>query len=232
MSLATTIVSIIFFSLISTLLPKEFPIWIIFILYTIMTMILILFLQKFKAKRKVAEIKGVSVFKVDEKNVMDIAMRDQELLHEISRQSGRMFLYMLILIIFMFSIIPYIHGTILNIGDSISVQEKFLRYLAFYSILWGLMYILRLIIMPKKMLMPITRYEVFSTGIKAGSTWINFPLDKKRYKINIDHKRGYIEIYDLKSRYAHRFYSNDTYKLYTLIEKYGLRSEHATMGNT
>lgn len=222
LSLASGIVSLMFFSTVSAFLYDRFPLWILFVLYSIIIMTITLYLQRFRLRKKSVEAQGTPLLKVDEKKVIDIAMRDNELIREIGKQSRGLMIYLLLLIIFMLTFFPYLGDIILrNLGSD--YLERFLRYLIFYGILWLIMFGVRFIVMPRKMLMPITRYEVYSTGLKMGSLWIAFPLDKNKFSVKVDHRRGFVEIYDNNTGYTYRLYSDDTYKLHTLIEKYGLR---------
>ncbi|MEM4848079.1 MAG: DUF2208 family protein, partial [Ignisphaera sp.] len=212
---------IVVFSLISTFLPREY-LMIVVIIYAFAYTIIMNTIQRIKVKKRVPEGKGVVLLRSNEKAVMDIVMRDQELFRELGKQTRGLFIWFIATLPIIFLVMPVLSSIVLSTGAE-SFSEKFLRYLILYAIMWSIMYGLRLISMPRKMLIPVTKYEVHSIGIKYGNMWIQFPLDQERYKVISNHKRGFIEIYDAKTGQAYRFYSEDTQKLYSLIERYGLK---------
>lgn len=217
-TVAINILPLLFFSTVSTFIPRE-NVWIVFLLYTIALISIISLIPRIRARKISTESKGSIVFRCDEKIVMNIVMRDQELFNELRKQMRGTFLLMIIPFVLWFIIIPPLSNIL--IIDNASYLEKFLRYLVFYGIMWGLIYAMRYVLMPKKIVIPVTKYEVFTTGIRYSNAWISFPIDKNRYEINIDYKRSFIEIYDRNTKQVHRLYTNDVYKLQSLIEKYG-----------
>lgn len=220
-SIALTILPLLFFSIVSTFLPRE-NLWIVFLLYTIALITLMSLMPRIRSRKITSGSKGTLLFRCDEKAVMDIVMRDQELFNEIRKQMRSTFIFMMVPFILWFIIIPPLSNIL--IIDSAPYLEKFLRYLAFYGIMWGMMYGLRYILMPKRIVIPLTRYEVLSTGIRYANVWIPFPMDKNRYSVRVDHKKGYIEIHDKNSKQVYRLYTTDTYKLQSIVEKYGFSS--------
>lgn len=219
-SIASVATSVIIFSLVSTFLPRE-SLWIVAIAYIVIFAMFTSLLQRLRNRKRAPEAKGTVLIRSNEKAVMEIVMRDQELFRELSKQTWGMLLMMLISLPIFFIIIPVLHPWI--ISNDVTIVERFLRNLAFYSIISCIMYAMRLVFMPKKMIIPITKYEILSTGIKCNRIWIPFPLDKKRYRIAIDHRRGFVEIHDLRTNQVHRLYSEDAHKLYSLIEKHGFK---------
>lgn len=228
-SLALNLVALLLFSLISTFVPKDY-IWFIFIIYAIIIVIFTGLLTKVKLKRKEGNAKGTLLFKTDEKSTMELVMRDNELIKELNKQTRGFFLILIVSLLLLFIVVPRLYS-ILILDIDIPPLERFLRYLGFYGIMWGIMYGVRAVFMPKRMIMPVTKYEVLSTGIRYGRTAISFPLDQKRYKVYVDHKRGFVELHDLRTNQAHRLYTQDTHKLYSLIEKYGLRGKEKVCGS-
>ncbi|MEM1526094.1 MAG: DUF2208 family protein [Ignisphaera sp.] len=216
-----TVIWIIVFSLISTFLPREY-LMIVIIIYAFAYTIIINSMQRIKSKKKTPEGKGVVLLRSNEKTVMDIVMRDQELFRELGKQTRGLFIWFIATLPIVFLVMPTLSSMVLG-SEVTSFIEKFLRYSILYTIMWSVMYGLRLISMPRKMLVPVTKYEVHSIGIKYGNMWIQFPLDQERYKVIPNHKRGFIEIYDTKMGQAYRFYSEDSQKLFSIIEKYGLK---------
>lgn len=221
MQMVNTVVWIVVFSLISTFLPREY-LMVVVIIYAFAYTIIMSAMQRIRAKKRVPEGKGVVLLRSNEKAVMDIVMRDQELFRELGKQTRGLFIWFIATLPIVFLVMPTLSSIVLG-SEVTSFSEKFLRYLILYAIMWSLMYGLRLISMPRKMLIPVTKYEIHSIGIKYGNMWIQFPLDQERYKVISNHKRGFIEIYDVKTGQAYRFYSEDPQKLYSLIERYGLK---------
>lgn len=226
LSVINSVVGIVLFALISTFVPRDY-LMIVVLAYFFAYTIILSMIQRLRFRRKVAEVKeGAVLLKVDEKGAMDIFMRDQELMKELSKQMRGTFIMLMASILVAFLIIPMINPLIFG-ADVQSFVEKFLRYLLFYAIMWGIMQGLRFISMPKKMLIPVTNYEVRTTGIKYGgaygSAWILFPLDQRRYKVVVNPRRGFVEIHDDRAGQVLRFYAEDVDKLRSIIEKYGLR---------
>lgn len=221
MQIINTVVWIIVFSLISTFLPREY-LMVVVIIYAFAYTIIMSTMQKIRSKKRIPEGKGIVLLKSNEKTVMDIVMRDQELFRELSKQTRGLFIWFIATLPIVFLVMPTLSSIVLG-SEATSFIEKFLRYSILYAIMWSVMYGLRLLSMPRKMLVPVTKYEVHSIGIKYGNMWIQFPLDQERYKVTSNHKRGFIEIYDTKMGQAYRFYSEDPQKFYSIIEKYGLK---------
>lgn len=220
-SLVVYVLPLILFSLVSTFLPREYT-WIVFIIYTIIVVALMSLVSKIRTKKRIREVKGTMLLRSDEKNTMEVIMRDRELFRELNKQTWGFLIVMFASFLLLFTVVPMLNNLLIP-DESLPHLERFIRYLTFYGVMWGIMYGLRIIFMPKKMLIPVTRYEVLSTGIKCGGLWIPFPLDEKRYRINVNHMRGFVEIHDLKLNQVHRLYATDTHKLQSLIEKYGLK---------
>jgi len=226
LTIVNNVIGIVLFALLSTLIPREY-LFIVVIVYVFAYTAILSTVQRLRFRKKISDVKeGPTLFKIDEKTSMDLVMKDQELVQELSKQMRGTFIMLIASIIIAFLVIPLISPIILG-TDVQSFIEKFLRYFLFYTVMWGLMQGLRIAFMPKKMVIPVTKYEIKSTGIKYGgaygSAWILFPLDQKRYKVAVNQKRGFIEIHDVKANQALRFYAEDIEKLRSLIEKYGLR---------
>uniref|UniRef100_A0A7C2ZP00 DUF2208 domain-containing protein n=1 Tax=Ignisphaera aggregans TaxID=334771 RepID=A0A7C2ZP00_9CREN len=220
-SIASTIVFITVFSLISTFIPRDY-LWVAAVVYFVIMFTLLTLLQRIRARRSMPESRGVALLRSNEKAVMDIMMKDSELFRELSSQSWRMFIPLIISLPLLYFVTQVLYGLVVN-NSTAPFHERFVRYLAYYASLSGIMYVIRFVFMPKKMIMPITKYEVYSTGIKYGSMWILFPLDLSRYSVSVDYKRRFVDIYDKKTSQVLRLYAEDPGKLYSLIERHGLR---------
>jgi uncharacterized membrane protein len=83
-ALVTTIISLVFFAMISTFVPQDF-IWIVFLLYALIFMSLSMSLPRI-LQRKHSDIKGATLLKADRQEVMKIMMKDQEIDKELKPQ--------------------------------------------------------------------------------------------------------------------------------------------------
>jgi len=224
--IVNSLIGIVLFAFLSTLLPRDYLI-IVVIAYVLMYTAILSSIQRLRSKKKIPKTATTTtLFKVNERVSMDLILRDQELVKELNKQLWGMIFMLVASMLIVFLVIPLINSMIFGSGDQ-PFTERFLRYLVFYTIMWGFMYGLRVVFMPKKMVIPITKYEVYTTGIRYGgsygNTWITFPLDQKRYRVHVDRRRGFVEIYDVKASQALRFYTEDVDKLHSIIERYGLR---------
>jgi uncharacterized membrane protein len=221
-ALVTTIISLVFFAMISTFVPQDF-IWIVFLLYALIFMSLSMSLPRI-LQRKHSDIKGATLLKADRQEVMKIIMKDQEIDKELKPQIiaslALLPLSIVIWIMASYFVFPYL---IPSLRETVTKLELFIRFLAFYGILIGLTRIISYFLTPKKMIMPINSYEIRSGGIKAGSIVIPFPIDINRYEILVNRKRSFIDIYDRKTKQVYRFYVSDIGKAESLIQKHGLQ---------
>ncbi len=220
-TLAPMVITIIVFSLISTFIPPNY-IYIANIVYVIVFMFVMMAIPRLLAKRKSIEIKGTLILKASPREVMNLMLKDVELEKELKPQFTAMILMTFIPLILWFLLAGFINNILSPImSASNGFTQRFIGYVAFYSILFGIIRIVTYFITPKKMIMPINSYEIRSDGIKAGGFVLTFPIDLSRYKIFIDTRRGFFEIFDKSTRYAYRFYVPDVTKIKNVLEKYG-----------
>jgi uncharacterized membrane protein len=215
-----TMVTILLFSAISTYAPREY-FWPISILYVIAYMSLAMLVPRLLSKKKAMEIKGSLILKAVPQEVMNLVSKDAELEKELKPQITAVILMSIIPLVIWFAFAGIIQSLLLQalINSNIHYM-KFLGYVIFYSLLIGIIRVITYFITPKKMLMLINSYEIRSDGIKAGGFIITFPLDRQRYSMEINARRGFFEIYDKATRYAYRFYVSDMNKVKMVLEKY------------
>ncbi len=218
---------ILVFSALSTFVPREY-FSLVFAVYLIAIFAVMMIVPRIMAKKRGAKImlEGSVLMRAKQKEVLELASRDKMLTVELKSQTMRMFGMMFLPILIWFAVSVPLFSILIPSSVPRGTLEMFLRYVAFYTILFGLMYALRFVLTPKKMVIPVFEFEIRESGvIGSGGLAIPFPLDTKRYEVAYDMKRGFVEIYDKRSKQAFRFYANDVYKLKSIIERYALREQ-------
>jgi len=216
--------SIIVISLISTFSPQQY-VGIIFILYFVTYMALIWMIQRAGRDKNVDVRKLKPLVKVSREEIVKAVERDAELGREMSQQMSRLTLMVFLPIIFFF-IFPPLKDFYLNLAQRFAYMDQSLRtfvgYIMLYSTLTIIAQVMRIIVMPRKNIVPVlNEYLVGREGIYSRGLFISFPLDRTRFVVEVNMKRGFVEIYDRHTGQAYRFYSNDVRKILDIIEKTG-----------
>jgi len=221
--LLSTIAFILVFSAISTYVPPGSSwFWLISILYILIFMTFATIIPRLTTKRKAMEIKGSVVAKASSEEILNLMSRDMELGKELSRQSMFMILMLIVPLLMWFIFAGMIQSYLLQPFMTNSEHYmRFLGYVIFYSLLIGIIRGVTYFTTPKKLIMLVNSYEIRSDGIKAGNLVIKFPIDERRYSVEINAHRGFFEIYDKTTRYAYRFYISDVDKVRIALGKYG-----------
>jgi len=219
----SSIAFVVIFSLISTYVPRQYFYIVIFI-YLIALMSIMSIVPRLRQKKIAASIanSGPILMRVDSKEGLDMLSKDTALAQEMKSFMGRWILWLVIPFILWFTVFGALRNLLVPASVPRGSVEMFVRYLILFSILSGIMYGLRYVVMPRKMIIPITQFEVRRSGIISSGFSIKFPIDTKRYEIRYDVSRGFVEIYDKTSRQAYRFYTRDPVRLRELIERYGV----------
>ncbi len=216
------VIPLTFFALVGTFVPSSWT-FVVFLLYTIVFLTIASIIPQLRTRKKALEAGGNIILKSNEQEVIKLITKDLQLSNEIRSQ----LISTMILFIVPFIIWYIVSMTIYPIlipqnREGIDLIQLFLRNLIFYGILMGIFQGLRIITMPRKMIIAITRYEIRNVGMKLGSIFIPFPIDLRRYSISVDHKRSFVEIFDKSSKQAFRLYATDPKKIFSVIEKYGM----------
>ncbi len=229
-SVLSSMLFVVLFSLISTYVPPQY-VGYVFIAYFVVILIAMTVIPKIRSKKVSTQIamSGSVLMKVSQQEVLSIASRDVELSKEMKQMMTRFLLFTFVPLLLWFSLFQILRSVIIP-GIEIDKLELFVRYLAFYGIVIASMYALRYALMPRKMIIAVMSYEVRRGGIVGvnPSISIPFPLDRNRYTVHYDLRRGFVEIFDRKSRQALRFYASDPAKLKDIIERYGLMPGEAS----
>ncbi len=216
------VIPLIFFAAVTTFIPPNW-IFVVFLLYTIVFLSITSIIPRLRARKKALEAGGNVILRSNEQEVLKLIAKDTQLSNELKPQlTSTMILFITSFIIwYIVSITIYPMLIPQNIKD-LDLMQRFLRNLIFYGILMGIFQGLRIVTMPKKMIIAITKYEIRNVGIKLGSVFIPFPIDLRRYSISINHKRCFVEIFDKYSKQAFRLYATDPQKIISVIERYGI----------
>jgi len=214
--------SIIAISLISTFSPQQY-VGIIFILYFVAYMVVIWMIQSVRRGKNVDMKKLKPLVKVSREEIVKAVERDAELSREMSQQLSRVFLSMVPLLVIWFIFSP-LKDFYLNLAQRFAYTDQSLRtfagYIMLYSTLTIIAQAMRIAVMPRKNIVPVlNEYLVGREGIYSKGIFIPFPLDRTRFVVETNIKRGFVEIYDRHTRQAYRFYSNDVRKILDIIEK-------------
>ncbi len=215
------------FSALSTFVPRQY-FSLVFAVYLVAVFAVMMIVPRIMAKKRGTKImlEGSVLMRARQKEVLELASRDKILTAELKSQTIRMFGMMFLPILIWFAVSIPLFNVLIPSSIPRGTLEMFIRYVVFYTILFGLMYALRFALTPKKMVIPVFEFEIRESGIiGSGGLAILFPLDTKRYKVAYDLRRGFVEIYDKRSKQAFRFYANDVYKLKNIIERYALREQ-------
>ncbi|ADM28006.1 membrane protein [Ignisphaera aggregans DSM 17230] len=216
------IIPLIFFATVSTFVPPNWT-FVVFLLYTIVFLSIASIIPQLRARKKASEAGGNVILRSNEQEVLKLITKDTQLSDEIKSQlTSTMILFIAPFIIWYIVSITIYPILIPQNSGNIDLMQRFLRNLIFYGILMGIFQGLRMVTMPKKMIIAITKYEIRNVGLKLGSIFIPFPIDLKRYSISVDHKRCFVEIFDRSSRQAFRLYATDPQKIISIIERYGM----------
>jgi len=225
-NIVSSIAFVVVFSLVSTYVPRQYFYVVIFV-YLIALMSIMSIVPRLRQKKIAASIanSGPILMRVDSKEGLDMLSKDTALAQEMKSFMGRWILWLIIPFILWFTVFGALRNLLIPPSIPRGSIEMFERYLILFSILSGIMYGLRYVMMPRKMIIPVTQYEVRRSGIISSGFSIKFPIDTKRYEIRYNIARGFVEIYDKSSRQAYRFYTRDPVKLRELIERYGLEEK-------
>ncbi|HIP57183.1 MAG TPA: DUF2208 domain-containing protein [Ignisphaera aggregans] len=225
LNVLTSMIFILIFSAISTFVPREY-FGIVFAIYLVSVLVIMLIVPRFMMRKRSAKIvhKGSILMRSRQKEVIEVLARDRMLSAELKSQGIRMLGTMILPIVIWFVLSIPLLNIIVPPTATQNAIETFLRYVIFYSVLFGVMYILRYILMPKRLIIPVFEFEVRESGIVGpGALAIPFPLDTERYEISYDVRRSYVEIYDRRTKQAFRLYTSDVYKLKNIIEKHAIK---------
>jgi len=214
--------SVIIISLISTFSPQQ-HIGIIFILYFVTYIVLIWMIQRVKRDKNVDVRKLKPLVKVSREEIVKAVERDAELGREMSQQMSRVSLSIVPLLIIGLIFSP-LRDFYLNLAQRFEYIDQSLRtfagYIMLYSTLTIIAQTMRIVAMPRKNIVPVlNEYLVGREGIYSKGLFIPFPLDRTRFVVEANMRRGFVEIYDRHTSQAYRFYSNDVRKILDIIEK-------------
>jgi len=216
--------SIITFSLISTFLPQHHIVT-LFILYFVILTILARIVKWMRRGKNVDVKKIKPLVKVSREEIVKAIERDIELSREVAQQIYRMPLLVVSMIIIWLIFSPLMKDFYMNLVQRlvhIDQLTTFVGYVMLYSTLTIIAQAMRIAIMPKKNIVPVlNEYLVGREGIYSKGLFIPFPLDRTRFVVEANMRRGFVEIYDRHTRQAYRFYSNDVRKILDIIEKAG-----------
>ena len=226
LNIATSLIFILVFSALSTFVPRKY-FGIVFAIYLVSILAIMVIVPRIMMRKRSTKIvhEGSILMRSRQKEVIEILSRDSKLLSaELKSQGVRMLGTMIVPLLVWFVLsIPLLNIIMPSTATQNSI-ETFLRYVIFYSVLFGVMYILRYILMPKRLIIPVFEFEVRESGIVGpGALAIPFPLDTERYEISYDVRRSYVEIYDRRTKQAFRLYTSDVYKLKNIIEKHAIK---------
>lgn len=227
LNIGTSLVFILVFSALSTFVPREY-FGIVFAIYLVSVLAIMLIVPRFMMRKRSVKIvhQGSILMRSRQREVIEILSRDKMLSAELKSQGIRMLGTMILPIVVWFALSVPLFNIIMPSTPTQNAIETFLRYVIFYSVLFGSMYILRYLLMPKKLIIPVFEFEVRESGIVGpGTLAIPFPLDTKRYELSYDVKRSFIEIYDKQTKQAFRLYTSDVYKLKSIIEKHAIKDK-------
>jgi len=215
--------SIIVISLISTFSPQQYVVT-IFVLYIVVSYMIFWIIQRMRRGKKVDVKKIKPLVKVSREEIVKAVERDAELGREISQLVSRMVLSILSMPIIFWFIFPPLKDFYMSLAHQFAYMDQLLRtfagYIMLYSTLTIMAHAMRVVVMPRKNIMPVlNEYIVGREGIYSKDIFISFPLDRTRFVVEVNIKRGFVEIYDRHTNQAYRFYSNDVKKIVDIIER-------------
>jgi len=220
-------ISILLISIVTAFIPQYYIY--IFIIYFIILMAIM-----FRTTRRMSKIPpqkelGSPLFK--EKDAMKIAMFDKNLVDELKKQAMGMmsllFMTFLLLIIF-----PLYRATVFELtlyyfyqllGEE-SIYAVFLSFLLMYEFIFGLMSLLRMLVMKRtgsvNIMLPQT-YVVYHKGMVFNE---RFYLEfSSNYCIDVNEDRRYVEIRDRRGVQRIRLYTSSLSELRDRLRTVGLQ---------
>ena len=228
LNIATSLIFILVFSALSTFVPRKY-FGIVFAIYLVSVLAIMVIVPRIMMRKRSTKIvhEGSILMRSRQKEVIEILSRDKLLSAELKSQGVRMLGTMILPLLVWFVLsIPLLNIIMPSTATQNSI-ETFLRYVIFYSVLFGVMYILRYLLMPKKLIIPVFEFEVRESGIVGpGTLAIPFPLNTERYEISYNARRSFVEIYDKQTKQAFRLYTNDVYRLKNIIEKHAIKDKN------
>lgn len=221
-SFIITAISILFFAGITTYLPGyATP---LFILYVIVYMALFSLIPRRARRRTEAEVRGSLLLRVTPEESINTMSKDVELVNELKPQMIATLVIPFVSIGIWFALYSPLKSLLQSFVPGSDLHALFLQNLLLYTIIIALIRIISYLMMPKKMIIPLNGCEIYSDGIRSSNLALKFPLDGRRYRVEFNAKRGFVEIYDKETRYAYRLYTNNVEKVQSAIERYaGLR---------
>ncbi len=218
-TVAVSLAILLIFAAISAFVPQYFSL--VVVLYVITSIGVSMALARVRGRKVVREVSGKTLVRMTYAETTKLMAADTMLSKELSKQMSSFLLTLLLPLAIWMIIATTVYPLIIppDIAHR-SSSERFLRYLVFYGMLWGLMIPLRFVVMPKKMVIPLVEYVITDKGIASRGIAIMFPLDAKRYELYMDLRRGFVEIFDKRSKQAYRLYHPDPEKLFAMLSKY------------
>lgn len=221
-SLLLSQVFAIVFSLVATFAPQYF--WVLVIAF----MLIIPFtmgysMLKARISGKYQEIANARKL-MEEKNALDIAMRDPKLQSELAKQfKGMMYSFASLPAIIAISILynNYVRQPYFSDGD---VVLRFIGALIMYELFIFTGRTIQYLTSKKTgyALMIPHQYIVTTKGIIGKGVTVSFPLDE--YKVEVDYKRRFIQLTPKKPKGIKsiiRLYTKDIGRLQNIMENYG-----------
>lgn len=219
-------ISIVLMALVSTFLPPSYRI-IVFILYFIVIMGITFRRARTWSKMPPQKELGSLLFK--EANATKIAMTDKELISELKKQvtASMSLLLLSFLVIILF---PLYNSTIYPLTQLLfstlfenEVLANFLTILVMYEFIFGILFLLRSLVMRKykfsNIMLPQS-FAVYRKGVVLNNRF--FIEFSQNYCYEYNPKRRYVELRDKRSGMRIRLYTESSSTLNSRIAELGL----------